>query len=246
MKRNIRIFAVLIALLLSLTACAFAEETPRLAGGWTICEDGVMTEDAQRAFDIATAELSGSLEIKAVRLLGTQVVAGVNYSVLALNRNAYEAFYSVLTIYADLQGGATVLCEETLPLGVPRADAEEDGQNPVMNFIGQYVDKVSQRAVLTVSCLGDEGGLLEVEWGSSASDGVLWSLPCTFDSETGVFTYTRGTRLVYTCDEEGHFTYTDVRLEEKGTFVVQSDDSSLAWYPEGEDADVGCVFEWAQ
>lgn len=245
MKKRIRIFAVLIALLLSLTTCALAEGTPLLAGSWTLCEDGVMTEEAQRAFDLATADLSGSLEIKAVRLLGTQVVAGVNYAVLALNKNSIEAFYSVLTIYADLQGGATVLSDEPLPLGGPRADAEEDGQNPVMNYIGQYCDKVSQRAMLTISCLGDEGALLEVEWGSSASDGVLWSLPCDFDSETGIFTYTRGTRLTYTCDEEAHFTYTDVRLEEKGTFVLQSDDNSLAWYPEGEDADVGCVFEWA-
>ena len=148
-----KIVSMLVALVLAVCCFGAMAEEPMLCGGWTVCEDGVMTESAQAAFDKAVGDVDFA-EIKAVRLLGTQVVAGVNYSVLALSK--YEdgqGGYSVLTIYADLSGNATVEAEQFIELGIPAlndVDVEMDGQNPAMNFIGPWADKISQRATLTM------------------------------------------------------------------------------------------------
>lgn len=234
--------SILVALLLVVSSCcAFSEGL--MAGGWTICEDGIMTEDAQAAFDKAIGDTSDFAEIKAVRLLGTQVVAGINYSILALSKYDGNGFYSVLTIYEDLEGNAVVNFEDYIPLGIPAENTEEDGQNPVMNFIGNYQDSNSQRARLTISCVGADQALLEMEWPNSAADGVKWTFTCAFDPDTGVFTYTEGVRKPYTADENGNITYGEIEQDLNGTFTV-AEDGTIRWNPEGEDADNGCVFEF--
>ena len=85
----------------------------KIAGGWTInsADPKVeLEEKAQEAFTKATADLTGK-GYKPIALLGTQVVAGTNYSVLALGTTVTkEPTYSlnVLTIYNDLEGNASV------------------------------------------------------------------------------------------------------------------------------------------
>ena len=241
-----KIVAMLVALMLAVGCFgAMAEGAPLLAGGWLVCEDGVMTEDAQAAFDKAIGDVDFA-EIKAVRLLGTQVVAGINYSILALSK--YEdgqGGYSVLTIYADLSGNATVEAEQFIELGIPAlddTDAEEmDGQNPAMNFIGPWADKISQRATLTVNALEKNDALFEVAWSDSAEAGTIWTLYCTYDAESGKFVYTEGARKEYTCDENGNMTYGEITEGLKGEFVPQ-EDGTIGWTTEDG---VECVFEFA-
>lgn len=239
-----KIVSMLVALVVAV--CCFgavAEGTPMLCGGWTVCEDGVMTESAQAAFDKAVGDVDFA-EIKAVRLLGTQVVAGVNYSVLALSK--YEdgqAAFSVLTIYADLEGNATVEAEQFIELGIPAlndVDVEMDGQNPAMNFIGPWADKISERATLMVSALEQNDAMFEVEWSDGAESGTIWTLYCTYDEASGSFVYDEGVRKEYTCNEDGEFTYGEIEEGLKGAFVPQ-EDGTLKWNAEGMD----CVFEFA-
>lgn len=82
-----------------------------ILGGWTVnTEFGEfdIPEPAKAAFDKATKELVGSV-MEPVTYLGSQVVAGVNYSFLCkvtpVVPNA-ESTLKFVTVYADLEGGA--------------------------------------------------------------------------------------------------------------------------------------------
>ena len=107
MKRTL---TLLIALVMLLSCVPAGAET--LMGGWSTVahEAQPLPEEAQAAFDKATAELVGC-NYKPLALLATQVVAGTNYCVLCelspvvLNPVPY---FALVYIYADLQGNATV------------------------------------------------------------------------------------------------------------------------------------------
>ena len=79
-----------------------------LAGGWAVREvsnAAVLTEEAHAAF--ASAALDRALA--PIALLGTQLVAGMNYKVLALEDGAL----CVVTVYQPLTGDAEIT--ETVP-----------------------------------------------------------------------------------------------------------------------------------
>ena len=79
-------------------------------GGWQQAETPVITDDAKQALEKACETLTGA-EYTPVALLGTQVVAGTNYSIVceakATVPNA-ETYYVIVTVYADLDGDAEI------------------------------------------------------------------------------------------------------------------------------------------
>lgn len=89
-----------------------AEKTgEQLAGGWTATEDGTLTDNAGAAFEKAAERLLG-VSYRPVALLGTQVVSGTNYSILASAQTVAPGAaqrYVVMTIYENLQGEVEVL-----------------------------------------------------------------------------------------------------------------------------------------
>lgn len=93
----------------------------QVAGGWTIVGEGKvqMPEEAQEAFLAVTKELVGATYVP-VAYLGSQVVAGRNYSILC-TRTLVTANpvtdLAVLTIYRDLQGNATLTNVADFDLG---------------------------------------------------------------------------------------------------------------------------------
>ena len=237
-----KLFAMILALAMLLT-CSFSlaeENNGLMAGGWMLTKDGVIDENAQAAFDKAIGDIG---TVTALRLLGTQVVAGINYSFLTFNDYGENSYYAILTVYADLEGDAVVTDEVDITLGARGAEEMDDTQNPVMNYIGEYADKTSERAMLSIQCVAGDKGLLTLHWANSASDGVEWVFTCDFDPEKGLFTYTEGVRKEYTADEDGNISYGDIKQDLKGTFTIHADDT-ITWEPEGEDADNGCVFEF--
>ena len=94
----------------------FAEET--ISGGWTIPGSISLTEEASAAFNNATERLTG-IEYEPLALLGTQIVAGTNYSILCKSKGVYpsgETTYAILYIYQDLQGNVDILRVQELEL----------------------------------------------------------------------------------------------------------------------------------
>ena len=86
---------------------------PSFVGSWTISEPdqpGVLPDDAQAAFDKATKEYVG-VGYSPIALLGTQVVAGLNYKILCfgtlVTKDPVTSVY-VLDVYQDPQGECTI------------------------------------------------------------------------------------------------------------------------------------------
>lgn len=91
--------------------------TQPVCGGWVDSKDGVITEAIQEAFDKAmeTYETDGMVYTP-VSLLGSQVVAGLNYAFLCSGQpadaeSATDTTYKVI-IYVDLDGNASVTSVE--------------------------------------------------------------------------------------------------------------------------------------
>ena len=116
MKKTISIVLMAAMLLLAMTGCASkkaqeAEVTEELVGGWTTPEDSAMTDELQAIFDEAAAQWNG-INLEAVELLGTQVVAGVNYRFLAQSTVDGTTTQYTVTVYKDLQGNVELTSVE--------------------------------------------------------------------------------------------------------------------------------------
>ncbi len=81
-----------------------------VTGGWEEPESPEVTDEAKKALEKACETLTGA-DYEAVALLSTQVVAGTNYRLLCEVKPVTpdaEAHYEIVTVYADLQGGAEI------------------------------------------------------------------------------------------------------------------------------------------
>lgn len=250
MKKTI---AILLAVMLAAACCgSFAEAPGGLAGGWYTAESAEMTEEAQKAFDTALSGMVGC-GYEAVACLGTQVVAGINYCILGKVTPVYPGatgHYALFYIYADLEGGATLtnivdidiadmatFCEEE------DEDYAEDGQNPVMNIIGPYMDMNSQRARMDIECEGTQGAKVVIAWANSAFETVEWHFSGIFDTETKVVTYENCVKQTITYAEDG--TGKTVVEYENGTgSLIVTENWTILWSDDVENAGEGCEFEF--
>lgn len=249
-----KLFAILIAVMLAASLASYAEAPMAgFAGGWNVTESAEMTEDAQKAFDTALSELVGC-KYEAVACLGTQVVAGVNYCVLGKITPVYPnavGHYALFYIYADLQGGATVTNIADLDLGefasvsVEAEEVyEEDGQNPVMNLIGPYMDKTSQRARMDIACEGTHGASVVISWANSAFETVRWTFSGEFDAETNEIAYANCVKEIVTFAEDGSCE-TAMEYEGGTGALTVTENWEILWTDDVENAGEGCVFEFA-
>ena len=98
----------LVSLLLLLTALALPALAEPLAGGWQIAESAEVTEAALEAFSVAAEALDGA-GYEPIALLGTQVVAGMNYCILCRAwpvASDAPAGFVLAYVYAGLDGSA--------------------------------------------------------------------------------------------------------------------------------------------
>lgn len=88
-------------------------------GGWKVNNGKLSLEEnaeAKATFEKATEGLTG-YEYEPIALLGTQIVSGTNYSILARGKAVVpdaEPSYEIITIYEDLEGTAEILGEKAL------------------------------------------------------------------------------------------------------------------------------------
>ena len=87
--------------------------TEELSGGWKVFSEvgeSRLTKEEQEIFNASVEKLLG-VKYTAIANLGTQVVAGTNYAMLVLGESVSEKpvnFYSIFTIYVDLDGNKKV------------------------------------------------------------------------------------------------------------------------------------------
>ncbi len=121
------------------------------------------------------------------------------------------------------------------------ADASEDGQNPVMNFVGPYM---AGRASLNVECSGSDGASFTIHWGSSATISTEWTMSGTFDSETNSVSYTDCKKKTTVYTSEGELESEDVEYENGTGTMHFNEDYTITWQDDMENAGEGLVFEF--
>jgi hypothetical protein len=109
---------------------------------------------------------------------------------------------------------------------------DDDGQNPVMNFIGVYQN---DRCTITVGAKGNEDAEFVIEWGSSATETTKWTMSGYFDADTLRVNYSDAvkTNLVY--DENGEVTSEEVEYEDGAGRIQFHDDGTLSWEDHNEE-----------
>lgn len=102
---------ICLILVFALVLCAVAATAETMVGGWEIQEAGPVPEEAIAALEKATEQMVGA-EYTPVALLGTQVVAGINYCILCQVKpvvpDAVPA-WALVYVYAGVDGSAEIL-----------------------------------------------------------------------------------------------------------------------------------------
>jgi hypothetical protein len=115
-----------------------------------------------------------------------------------------------------------------------------DGQNPVMNFIGNYYDG---RACVSVEPEGENGAKITVSWGNSCNSRTVWTMSGIFNEETTSVSYDNGFKKSVTYNSHG-----DIISEEylstncKGVFIFSYD--GVTWDEQDEHIADGMVFRF--
>lgn len=120
----------------------------------------------------------------------------------------------------------------------------DDGQNPVMNFVGTYV---CGRAAIAIGATDQENGAsATVTWSSSAAENSEWTMSGTFDPEKLQFEYHDCVRTDYVYGEDGEVSsQEEVYTGGHGFMFFTDDPLSLTWQDDAEDAGKDMVFEYA-
>ncbi|MBR3059742.1 MAG: S-layer homology domain-containing protein [Oscillospiraceae bacterium] len=158
--------------------------------------------------------------------------------------------YAALGAY--LKGEGRFLGEKLLDEGVftleqyhaamSGGSGEEDGQNPVMNFVGTYV---YGRASATVSCEGTDSARIEITWSSSYAERAVWEIVGKLDPETLTVSYTGAIKKNQISDENGLKSEETIYADGTGTIVFNKD-GTFTWHEDQSEYDEDFTFEWVE
>ena len=124
--------------------------------------------------------------------------------------------------------------------------APDDGQNPVMNYVGTYV--CGRAAVLIEATDQENGAKATVKWASSVAENSTWEMTGTFDADQKRFEYHDCVRTDYVYKEDGNVdSQTEVYTGGHGFMFFEDGDNgiTMTWHEDQEDAGKDMVFEFA-
>ena len=130
--------------------------------------------------------------------------------------------------------------------GADAAVTDEDGQNPVMNFIGNYA---MDRATILVESEGMEDAKITVRWSGSAWEHAEWVMTGKFDADKLTVDYQNAVKTEYKYSETGELESEEVIYDDgTGTFTFAAEDdgsTTLTWDDATEHIADDMVFEFA-
>lgn len=164
-----KILAILLAAVLLAGIVPAMAEGP-VAGGWSLNEfASEIPEDAQAALTKALESHVG-VNVTPVALLGTQVVAGTNYSFLCrLEAVVAEPipYYAVVCVYADLEGNASISGISEIDLSAAPAEepaeSQAEAEEPVRDISAD------------ITSVSEDGTVLTVTLDANATTGYAWT-----------------------------------------------------------------------
>ncbi len=98
------------------------------------------------------------------------------------------------------------------------------------DYVGLWGDQTSQRAMLTIVPEEEgQGYLVQLQWGSSAWESMVWTMHAQFNEADGALEYTDGEKALTTYNEDGSIAEKEVEWEDAaGTFRI-TEDGGLEW-----------------
>ena len=118
---------------------------------------------------------------------------------------------------------------------------EEEGQNPVMNFIGDYQ---SGRASAHVECEGMDSARITIRWGGSAWEEAVWVIVGKLDLDTLTVAYTGAVKTNVTYGDDGELKSEEKVYEDGTGSIVFHDDGTFTWHEDQSEYGSDLVFEW--
>ena len=116
-------------------------------------------------------------------------------------------------------------------IAVFESASSDDGQNPVMNFVGWYS---SARPIVFVECEGDDGARFTVTWSGSAWESSEWTMSGVFDEETLSVSYANARRTDRAFGEDGEIVSEKLVYENGSGSFRFSEGDTLRWEDETE------------
>ena len=107
---------------------------------------------------------------------------------------------------------------------------EEDGQNPVMNFIGSYR---SDRCTLLLEADGLTGAKVtarQVNDNAMATDAAVWELTGSFDETSMRISYTNAVKKLVSYTQTGEISGESVAYRNGSGYIRLNDDGTLTWH----------------
>ena len=127
--------------------------------------------------------------------------------------------------------------------GVERTGIEE-GQNPVMGFIGPYA---YGSAGMYIEAGGGHDARVSVAWGNSTGKRSEWTMSGPFDEKTLTITYSNCVRKDLVFNENGDIE-SETTAYENGTGTItflEGEDVSLVWKDDQDHMADNAVFTWS-
>ena len=127
--------------------------------------------------------------------------------------------------------------------GVERTGREE-GQNPVMGFIGPYA---YGSAGMYIEAGGGHDARVSVAWGNSTGKRSEWTMSGPFDEKTLTITYSNCVRKDLVFNENGDIE-SETTAYENGTGTItflEGEDVSLVWKDDQDHMADNAVFTWS-
>lgn len=120
----------------------------------------------------------------------------------------------------------------------------EEGQNPIMNFVGTYA--CGRASMLVEATDMNRGTKISVTWGSSAAEHSEWTMTGEFDENSLTVAYNDGIRKDVVFNEDGSVKSETTGYENGEGRIIFSEDGglSLVWQDDTEHAAEDMVFEY--
>ena len=166
---------------------------------------------------------------------------GTNERTNKMKKTLIASLISVAVLATMITVSACATTKPAVPAAQePAAEIINDGQNPTMNFIGNYY---GGRACINVEPEGTNDAKITVTWSSSYDSKAVWTMSGFFDEETTSVSYVNGIKKMVTYNEKG-----EVISEEtldtncKGVFVFDND--GVTWDEQNEHIADNMVFKY--
>ena len=118
---------------------------------------------------------------------------------------------------------------------------DSDGQNPVMNFIGDYRCGL---AFALVECSGSDEARITVEWESTPWVLSQWIIIGRLDLDTLTIRYEGSVKTNYVFDNKGEFKSEETEYENGTGTVIFHDNGTFTWHEDLSESGEEMLFEW--